>query len=92
MLYPTALALNYNSRKLLKGIEMSGKLVTNSMHWGWKVSFGLTIAWFINWTLRAMHDAGSERYPGLNTDIIQIGLIPLRSICDQLLCLAFGLK
>jgi len=24
-----------------------------------------------------MHDAGSERYPGLNTDIIQIGLIPL---------------
>jgi len=67
---------------------MSGKLVTNSMHWGWKVSFGLTIAWFINWTLRAMHDAGSERYLGLNTDIIQIGLIPLGLWIT--LCLVLG--
>lgn len=56
---------------------MSRKLLANSMHWGWKVSFGLTTAWLFNWTLKALHDAGSERYQGLNTDIIQLGLIPV---------------
>ncbi|MCH1492703.1 MAG: hypothetical protein L7T24_09105 [Luminiphilus sp.] len=56
---------------------MSQKLITTAMHWGWKVSFVLSVVWLMNWVLKALHDLGSERYQGLNADILQLGLIPL---------------
>lgn len=52
-------------------------MFSNSMHWAWKVTFGAALAHFIHWLLAALHDLGSERYAGLNTDVIEMGLIPL---------------
>ena len=56
---------------------MGQKLITTAMHWAWKVSFVLSVVWLMHWALKALHDLGSERYQGLNTDILQLGLIPL---------------
>ena len=53
------------------------KMFSNSMHWAWKVTFAAALAHFIHWLLAALHDLGSERYAGLNTDVIEMGLIPL---------------
>ena len=52
-------------------------MFSNNMHWAWKVSFAAALAHFIYWLLAALHDLGSERYAGLNTDVIEMGLIPL---------------
>jgi hypothetical protein len=57
--------------------ETVAKMFSNSMHWAWKVTFAAALAHFIHWLLNALHDLGSERYAGLNADVIEMGLIPL---------------
>ena len=56
---------------------MGPTLISNTMHWAWKVSFSAAVVWLMRWLLPTLHDLGSDRYAGLNTDVIEIGLVPL---------------
>ena len=56
---------------------MGPTLISNTMHWAWKVSLSAAVVWLMRWLLPTLHDLGSDRYAGLNTDVIEIGLVPL---------------
>ena len=60
-----------------KGIEMGQRLVTNSMLWGWKISFWLVATFFYVIFVGALSGLGSELFFWSAVSDIVVGSVPI---------------